>query len=835
MEPFPELSPRLAEYRDRILRAPYEVYIERARCVTQAWREHEGEHPAIRAALAFERTTANMTLAILDCERIVGNRTSKLVGTAIPVERGDINVVLEMDLDLLEKRARQPYHITDADRRELTREILPYWRGRSMRDGKKRLWKKAGLAIGISLSPWSVVRRMRSLDARAMMKEIRSFGFRPSYLIRGPKELAYNNPAIVNNVFDVQGHMVLGHKNVLPVGFAGIEEQARARLARCRAENDGDGAAFCEAVQISCRAIQDLAARYAALARENAAKEPDGTRRAELLAIAGRCDRVPAFPPRDFREAVQSLWLTQVGALVAYGMGALFALGRVDQLLWPYYRDDLAAGRITEGEARELLAELLIKTSCNLLMIPAGGKSTGSELGADNEAITVGGVDRDGCDATNDLSYLFLEASAGLRSMVNSFSIRVSETSPPEWTRRVAQLFSVTSGPAVFNDEAIVPSLIGCGYALEDARDYAIVGCVEQTGDGDTFGCTSGNDISLVGALEMTLFRGRLWVVGKRVGPDTGDPRAFATFDEFLAAYKRQVRFLTDLVARATDLKDQVYAEGFPNPFVSATVAGCLDRARDLTQGGAKYDFSSISARGLGTVADSLAAIRRFVYEEKKVSMAELLAALKTNFRGHEPLRQMLRTKAPKFGRDDDAADALAKDVAETFCREVAERPAARGGVFRPSFFSYGMHVMEGSFIGATPDGRLAGAPVSNSLSPTNGADSRGPTAVFRSLAKIDHTLISNGCALNVRLRPSLVAGAERIEKLAQLVRGYFAMGGMEVQFNVVDTQTLRDAQAHPENHRGLVVRVSGYSAYFTDLGTAIQNEIIARTAHGEF
>ncbi|MFH2008127.1 MAG: pyruvate formate lyase family protein, partial [bacterium] len=351
---------------------------------------------------------------------------------------------------------------------------------------------------------------------------------------------------------------------------------------------------------------------------------------------------------------------------------------------------------------------------------------------------------------------------------------------------------------------------------------------------GDTFGCTSGNDISFAAALEMTLLDGYLRIMGRHIGPRTGDPRHFRSFEEFLAAFRRQVIFMIDTVVKAVDLKDRAYWEGFPNPYVSLTLRGCVDRARDMTQGGADYNFSSISGRGLGTAVDSLAAIKHFVYDTGALSMDQLIALLETNFAGAEPTRVRLANRGPKYGCDDDYADAIARDVTAFFCREVASRQTIRGGPYRPSFFSYGMHVIEGMFLGATPNGRRAGEPVSNSFSPSNGSEREGPTAMLRSVAKIDHSLISNGCALNVKFLPSLFDGNERLDKMVALVKGFFAQGGMEMQPNVVSNETLRNAQQHPDQYRDLVVRVSGYSAYFTDLGKPLQDEIISRTEFGK-
>ncbi len=824
------LLARCDDYKNRILSAPYEICIERARHVTAAYRETEGQHPSIRAARAFEELTGNMSLTILDDEGIVGNRTSKVIGTPLPVERGDANAILELELDALLTREKQPYTIDPEDRRELMEDILPYWADRSVRALKNRAWQDSGRHVKPRFSPRTLVGRWRGLDLKRTVDLAKTPGVKPWKSLKTLNEVLYNNPALVMNVFDVQGHMVLGNRNVIPGGFAALETRTSARLERCQAEGDDDGQAFCEGALICIRAIRQLASRYASLAAAEADRATDKDRAAELRAIAERCERVPYGPPRDFMDAVQSLWLIQTGAVLAYGMTGIFAVGRPDQYLYSYYKADLEAGRITREQALAVVCELLVKLSSNLLMLPTVGKNTGSELGADSMAVTVGGVGPDGEDATNELSYLFLDAVAHVKALGNTFSIRTSDKAPVDWLRKAAEVLQITSGPALFNDEVVIPSQTAAGTSVEHARDYAIIGCVEPTPDGNTFGCTSGNDISLVGALEMTLLSGRLRIMGRPVGPDTGNPCRFEEFGQLMEAYKRQIEFMVDTVAAGVNLKDRVYAEGFHNPYVSLTLDGCIDAAADMTRGGARYNYSSMSARGLGTAADSLAAIKTAVFERRKYSMAQLLKALDRNFRGLEAMRQHLKQRTPKYGNDDEQADAIAAEVVEFFCRRVSRLQGTRGGTFRPGFFSYGMHVVEGSFLGATPDGRLAGEPISNSLSPSNGSERNGPTGVMNSLARLDNTLISNGAALNVRLLPALLATAERRDKFCALVRGFFDQGGMEAQFNVVDNATLRDAQRHPERYRDLAVRVSGYSALFTDLGPAIQEEIISRT-----
>jgi formate C-acetyltransferase len=635
---------------------------------------------------------------------------------------------------------------------------------------------------------------------------------------------------MVMNVFDVQGHLILGLKNILAEGFAGVRERAGERLGRAEQEGDRDGAAFLKGVIICCDAMREFQLRFAAEAERMAALEPDPARKSELLEIARRCGRVPWLPPEDFREAVQALWLTEVGGLVAYGMTGILAIGRFDQYLYPYFERDRAGGSISDSQAVELIEELLIKLASNLQIIPFLAKQTGNELGADSCAPTIGGLTPEGGDGTNALSHLILEAFGNVKSMGNSFTIRLSDRAPDSFWKEALAVFRRTSGAALFNDKMVVKALEGCGCRTGDARDYGVIGCVEPTPDGNTFGCTSGNDISLAAAVEMTLLNGRLRIMGRRVGPPTGDPAGFASFGEFMDAFKRQVDFMIGLVAKAVNLKDRAYMEACLNPYVSATLTGCIENARDMTAGGARYNFGSIGARGFGTAVDSLAAVMSLVYDGGAVTMKELVKALDANFKGHEALRATLQNKAPRYGRGDAEADAIAREVAAHFCKQVASRRTIREGPFRPGFFSYGMHVAEGLFIGAMPNGRKAGEPVSNSFSPSNGSETNGPTAMLQSVARVDHSLISNGCAVNMRMLPAMFEGEENLEKMVALVRGFFAMGGMELSLNAVSTETLKDAQHRPECYRDLVVRVSGYSAHFTDLGRPIQDEIISRT-----
>ncbi|MBN2152614.1 MAG: hypothetical protein JW839_14265 [Candidatus Lokiarchaeota archaeon] len=875
-----ERTKRTDSLREMIYNAPYELCIERARYYTESYRETEGADPAIRAAKALDKTLRNMSIYILDQERIVGNRSSKLVGTILPVERGDANVVCRMELRSLRSRVYKPFKIDPQDERALKKDLLPYWKGKTVHEMKRESWKRHGLfwEADWGLKQW--IRRYKQFGGK-WVKDFLGLLVKGRLLRLKESQAALNtnNPNLVNNIFDTQGHLVMGHNNLLVMGYGGLRQKVLARLddvgravggvgqeeqapvlakgactgcRRSTAQTDADwqvrrefealfpkgqisghNKAFLEAVLISIDAAAAFIERFAALAREKAGKEGDGARRDELLGIATTCDHLRTQPPRTFREALQLVWFNHGIATISYGMGSVLAVGRSDQYLYPFYQKDIAAGLISDGEVTELIEEFLIKLSYNLLMLPNYGKATASELGGDNAAITVGGIGQDGKDATNALSHLCMDAIENIKSMTTSFSIRFSPSlSPRAWVDRAMRVFSRTSGPAIFNDDVIIPALLATGVSLEDARDYAMIGCVEPSPQGNAFATTSGNDISLVGLLELVLTNGKLRNSGVKHGIETGMPDRFTSYDDILSAFEEQMSYLVDHIAKCVDIKDLIYAKYYPNPFISMTMGGCIESATDMTRGGAKYNFSSISARGLATTADSLAALKRVVFDGHQLNMWEMCEALDRNFSGDAMLQNQLRYKTPKFGNDDDFVDCIAKSVAECFCNEVERHPCLRGGLgggFRPGFFSYGLYVVDGFFLGATPDGRNAGEPVSNSFSPANNAERNGPTAVFNSVAKIDHKRISNGVSLNMRLLPSLIDAPDKQVKFADLVMAYLLKGGTHVQFNVVNQEDLIDAQVHPERHQDLIIRVSGYCAYFVDLGKPVQDDIISR------
>lgn len=806
--------------KERLLSSPYEVDIERARFYTKIWKETENADPCMRAARALEETLRHMTIHIDEDELLVGVKTAKRLAGVIPVERGEFNTVIQYELGRLTTRDRHRFHISDEERRELMEDILPYWQDKTVRGRKMELWKEEDIYETPMLGPVSIRRIIKGMGLKnavkmgklAMGGSLKSATRLPAMM----KELAGVRPNIALTVFDVQGHLVPGHKRVLELGMEGIAEWAERRLNELDEEERDykHRVDFLDSVQVAAKAVIDHSNRYADLAEEMA-REAQGERKTELLDIVERCRRVPAKPPRTFMEALQAIWMTQVAMCISYGMAEILSLGRVDQYLYPYYKADLEAGRINRDKALEAVEDFYVKLATFLIMLVEIGKETASEMGVGSNTITIGGLDREGNDATNEVSHLLLEANENLRALANNLCVRISSKTPRDFLVKAFESHLFTSGQAFFNDEVIVEELVKDGYALEDARDYSIVGCVEPTSTGNSFACTAGNDISLAGVLEMTLNEGRTLLSGQRVGAPTPDPCTFETLEDVKEAFLEQLSFNIDKLVRAVELKDKAYAEAFPSPLVSATLEGCLESGEDMTRGGAKYNYGSVTGRGLGTVANSLAAIRWAVFEKELLTMKELIHHLRSNFKDAEPLRQELKNKAPKYGTDDKMTDELSRWVTESFCDEVRKHQCSRGGFYRSGIFSYGVHVLDGMSLGATPDGRKAGEPVSNGISPVNGTELEGPTAVMQSAASAGCALLSDGTALNLRLSPALLRSEENTDKLVSMIEAYFALGGRHVQFNVVDTATLEDAQAHPERYPDLVVRVSGYCALF--------------------
>jgi formate C-acetyltransferase len=741
------------------------------------------EHPLTRMSKALGHILDNVSVIVREDELVVGCRTSKLKGA--PLFPENKSRWIEADVDGFEDRVIQKACIDEAERRELTEDILPFWRGRTVEERFEELL------------PADVAEDM------------------DKYVFTMILEITYGI-----------GHFTMNHARVLERGLSGVIADARRKRGAMSADQRaGESGLLCDAMIRSLSAAIRFAHRHAALAESMAARESDPRRAAELEEIARVCRRVPEHPATSFHEAVQCVYFIHLIAQIESG-GNSISLGRIDQTLSPYYQADLRAGRITPDQARELLSLLFLKTNeiWNILeeaFIPGG---EGTE-GKTTQNVTVGGMGSDGTDATCALSSIGMDAFADIRTVQPNFGVRLGPDAPEEFFLRAIRYARDGVPLHLFNDEVIVDSLVDGGHALEDARDYGVVGCLEPNAQGKTFGSTFAVQINGVKCVELALSNGVDNVFGYRSGIETGDPAGFTWFEEVWDAYCAQLSHSLGQVERGMAALDQGIAELLPSPFASAMVEGPMEKGLDLTRGGAIYNSTGVQLIGFANVVDSLTAIEKAVFAEKLLSLEDLAECLANDWDDAEGIRSHLLREVPKYGNDEPEADAMAARVLTQFCDEVLRHENIRGGPFWPGIFSVGFHVAMGAFAGASPDGRRAGEVLGNGITPGSGCASRGATALLNSVTRLPVGRAHNGTNLNLRFNRRWL----RPEALASLMKTYFELGGSQVQFNMIDTETLRDAQLHPEAYRDLVVRVSGYSALFTELSELAQEEVINR------
>ena len=774
---------RVARLRERFLRGQREVCIERSRYLTESYRRTEGQPAVLRQARALEHILSRITVRIEPDELLVGNVTGKALGAGIYPE-GIAGRILG-ELPNLAQRDCNAFVVAPEEERELVASILPYWCGRTIEDRARELWSPA-----VTASFEKVV------------------------------------PFIFTEIGGI-GHMLVNHQRVLEQGLLAVIDDVRARRQKAKDEAQRD---FYEAAEITGQAVVSWANRYADEAARLAAAATD-PRRDELLTIAEACRRVPAHPPRTFQEALQSVLFMHFATQIESWESAI-SIGRMDRFLYPAYEADMKAHKLSRDWALELLACFYVKLSHSIPLFDSD--VTLAFSGLTNFANTViGGVDGEGRDTTNELSYLMLDAMKRVRTPQPNFGVRLHRQAPQEFREAVAQAVADGIGNLqLFNDEVVIASLTNRGVPLPDARDYGIIGCVEQAVPGKSFTSSDAALLNLPLCLELALNNGRGRLFSDQLGLPTGDPRGFTCIEDVIGAYRAQVEYLVGRMVEGLEGLAQAHAERRPVPLASSLTDDCPARGLDLTAGGARYNFTGVQGVGVATVGDSLAAIDWLVFDQKHVTMDQLLAALDTDFEGQEELRQMLLNKAPKYGNDDDRADGFARLAAEIYCRAVEKHRSFRGGWYSPGLYSVTTHIAFGLMIGATPDGRHAGQPLSQGVSPAHGRDRCGPTAALKSAAKLDHTLVSNGLTLIQMLSLGASAREHATEVLGGLLEGYFSLGGQQLQWNLVDRATLIAAQQDPEAYRGLVVRVAGYSALFTDLNRVVQDELIARTEH---
>ena len=589
-----------------------------------------------------------------------------------------------------------------------------------------------------------------------------------------------------------------------------------------------------KAMLICADAMILFAGRHAQKALAMAREEKDPQRKTELERIAEVCSHVPAHPPRDFWEALQYYWFVHLGVTSEVNPWDALCPGRLDQHLYPFYQEGHTEGTLTHEQARELLQCFWIKFNNQPAPPKVGVTAAESSTYTDFAQINTGGLREDGSDAVNDVTYLILDVVEEMRLLQPSSSVQVSKKNPDRFVKRAARIIRTGFGqPSVFNSDLIAQELVRMGKSVSDARNGGSSGCVEVGAFGkENYNLTGYFNMPKV--LELTLNNGLDPRSGKRIGLETGDPTTFVTFGQLFEAYRRQLNHFLDIKIRGNNVVERLYATHMPAPFLSLLIDDCIAGGRDYHDGGARYNTTYIQGVGLGTMADAMTAIKYHVFDQESLSMADLLIALQRDFKGRERTRSMLLNRTPKYGNDDDYADGVMRDLFEAYFEAIDGRPNTKGGTYHVNLLPTTCHVYFGSVIGATPDGRKAGTPLSEGISPVQGADRHGPTAVIKSAAKMDHAR-TGGTLLNQKFTPQLLDDDTGLDGLVHLVRTYFKLDGHHIQFNVVDAATLRAAQQNPEHHRDLIVRVAGYSDYFCDLGIDLQDEIIARTEHSSF
>lgn len=778
---------RVARIKERLLQTERELDVERARYTTRSYQSSEGQPMPMRRAKMLLHLARHLSITIQPDELIVGNR-SAMPRMGVIAPEGAVAWVDE-ELEVLPTRAQDRFQVQPEQIRELRAEVFPYWRGQTLED--------------------HVAARIPD-DVHAAVQG-KAFS--------------------LNQTDHAQGHILPDVAGWLRLGVSGLRnkvEEARKRPEAGAPEQD----VFYDAALIALQAAQEFVTRYADLARDLADQTADEVRVRELERIAGVCEWVSEHAPRDFWEALQSTWFLFV-LLQIESNASSFSPGRFDQYMLPFLERDLASGKLTLAEAQTLLEHTWLKFNEIVLLRSSASARyfAGFPIGFN---IVLGGQLADGQDATNLLSYMCLRAQVDVGLTQPNLSIRIHANSPAEFLTTAAHVISRGSGmPQVFNDAVIIPAQTNRGITPEDARNYAAVGCVELSTPGKALGWSDAAMFNLTRVLELTLFGGKDPKSGQQIGLATASLGEMGSFEALEAAYDRQLSHFIALMVRGCNTVDRIHAEILPSPFLSLVIEDCIERGVDVTAGGAHYNFSGVQGVQIANVADSMAAVREAVFEKKWVAPGELLRALQEDLKEQEPLRQRLVNHVPKYGNDDDRVDSLARKWADRYSELVAQYPTVRGGVYQPGFYTVSAHVPMGANVGATPDGRRAGKPLADGgLSPMAGQDRRGPTAVLHSVGKINLKLASNGTLLNMKFMPSFFDGPRALEKFVTLLRGFCRLEIPHVQFNVVSAATLREAQAHPEQYRHLVVRVAGYSAYFTELDSELQDEIIRRTAY---
>lgn len=775
---------RVKYLKDKMLSEPRYASIEQALIITECYKQNEEKPRIIQRALALKASLENIGISAEPEELIVGNRTAGVRYGVVFPESGSTWV--DREFETLPTRPQDKFNVHSEDIETFRNVIKPYWEGKSLEDVLNRRYGK-------------------EIDEIAKVVKI-------------------------NQKDHAQGHICPNCIEWLNLGPAGLKEQAREKLKTC-SEGQRD---FYESVILVMEGVQNFMVRYHDLIMSMAEKEQNEEKKKSMIQVAANCKELSKRPAETFHEAVQSIWFLFV-VLQMESNASSFSPGRLDRHLIQYYEKDVKEGRLNRQAALEIIECMWLKFNEIVYMRNSHGAKyfAGFPIGFN---IAVGGQDEEGNDYSNDLSFLFLEAQRHLGLPQPNLSVRLHEGTRDELLHEAVRVVAKGSGmPQFFNDKAVIPSIMELGIEEKDAMDYAIVGCVELTTQGNNLGWSDSAMFNLNKALEVTLTGGVCLLTGERIAPHFGSLKSYETFGQLEQAFQKQIDYFMDKMILACEEVEKAHIDLLPSPFLSASIDDCMEKGMDVTAGGAKYNLSGIQMIQVANLADSLAAIKQLVYDEKRVSREEMLDALKKDFEGYEILRTMMLNKVPKYGNDVDWVDAMGTKWADYFNNRLRTFTNYRGGPYHTGMYTVSAHVPMGENVGATPDGRHAGEPLADGgMSPVYGRDIKGPTAVLKSVSKLDKTLTTNGGLLNMKFLPEFFHNETGVKKFGSFLRSFVDLEIPHIQFNVVRKEDLIAAKENPEQYRGLTVRVAGYTAYFTELADELQNEIIARTSYGD-
>ncbi|MFC2084340.1 trans-4-hydroxy-L-proline dehydratase [Bacteroidota bacterium] len=782
------MNDRIKKLREQTLNTSPSISLERANLITEFYENvlSGGVSIPVQRARAFDHLLKNISLCINEGELIVGERGPSPLATPTYPEICTHSVE---DFEILNNREKISFLVDDETKNLQETKIIPFWKERSIRN-----------------------KIFEEMDTKWV--EAYEAGIYTEFMEqRAP------------------GHTVLDNK-IYRKGLKNLKVEINSSISSLDFLNDPEAIEKryeLQAMIIAADAVISYSKRYSKKLYELAKTTKDKKRKIELETMAGVCERVPEEKPETFWEALQCYWFIHLGVITELNTWDSFNPGRLDQHLYEFYKRDIDSGLLTEEKAQELLQSFWIKFHNQPAPPKVGITAQESNTYTDFCLINLGGVNERGEDAANELTYLILDVIEEMRLLQPSSMVQVSKKSPDRFLKRALNIIKTGFGqPSIFNTDAIIQEMLRQGKDIIDARNGGASGCVETGAFGKESYILTGY-FNLVKVLELTLNNGRDLRTGKKIGPKTGDPKKFNTFSDLMSAFNKQLNYFIDIKIKGNNIIERLWAKHLPAPFLSILIDDCIQIGKDYNNGGARYNSSYIQGVGLGTLTDSLTAIKYHVYDNKTITMEEFIRILIGNFVGHDKFRNELLDNTPKYGNDDDYADDILREIFEIYFDAIDGRPNTKGGNYRINLLPTTCHVYFGSVIGSTPDGRLSGKPLSEGISPVQGADRKGPSAVIKSASKIDH-LRTGGTLLNQKFTPLILQDESGISKVMHLVRAYFKLDGHHIQFNVIDADTLRKAQEEPENYRDLIVRVAGYSDYFVNLGKDLQDEIIRRT-----